>query len=293
MIKELLSTSDFQWKFFKNIPKDFHWQQTPLQVYPLDFVARHILAPIPLFQSSNNYIVHIQSGKYKLQIDAVAHEIQAPGILVVLSGTVQGLHAMSEDTEGHVILIEGLTLSATLRHEDLLNLFVIQPVLKLAHQESDWIDAINKLLHFEVTRKHPNRKIAEGLLQALLHQILELSTQHKPLKREQQIAISFKQLVYKNFKTQKEVAFFSDELHISANYLNRCVKSAFGKSCKEIILETIVLQGQLMLWDMSKSIAEISFACNMDDPSYFSRIFKRLTGYTPSAYRDYIMHDLS
>ena len=41
------------------------------------------------------------------------------------------------------------------------------------------------------------------------------------------------------------------------------------------------------------SISEIAFELNYGDPSYFGRLFKKITGVTPSEYRTNFMQDLS
>lgn len=291
--KGLISTLEFQEKYFKNLPQDFYWQNTPLQVYSFGFIAKHIVTPLPLFQSASNYVLHLKTGGIKQLIETNYYDVKAPALFVVLKGTVQSLVSIESGTEGYIVLMEDITMQAMFNEADLLNLFVIEPVLKLSENESNWIHTINGFLHNEVTKELPNRKIAEGLLQALLYNILELSEKRNHLSRNQQIAIRFKQLVYNYYKTEKNIAFYSGTLHISENYLNRCVKTVFKKSSKEIISEVIVIQAQLLLWDFSKSIADISYELNILDTSYFSRIFKKITGQTPTEYRDSIMHNLS
>lgn len=130
-------------------------------------------------------------------------------------------------------------------------------------------------------------------MQAILYKILELSDNHKILPRNQQIAVKFKELVNDNFKEQKNALFYADELTISANYLNRCVQSVFHKTVKEIINETAILHSQAMIFDTSKDISEISYLVGFEDPSHFSRVFKKITGLTPTEFRKDILHVLS
>lgn len=294
ILKDLISTSEFQKSFFRNLPENFDWQKTPLQVYSLNFVAKHIFTPLPLFQSTNNYVIHLKKGSIRQFIGKDYQEINAPALLVVLNETIQSLVSVSPDIEGHIIvLIEDITLSALFDNEEILNLFVIEPVLSLAVSESSWIHTVNKLLYDEVTRNLPNRKIAEGLLQGLLYYVLQLSESKRSLSRQQLLAIKFKQLIHKHYVEHKNISFYATQLFISENYLNRCVRSVFKKNSKELILEIIIIKAQLLLWDISKDIAEIGFELGIDDASYFARVFKKITNETPTAYRKRIMHDLS
>ena len=43
-----------------------------------------------------------------------------------------------------------------------------------------------------------------------------------------------------------------------------------------------------MLISLAASIKEVCMAVGYSDPNYFSRIFKKVTGKTPTEYRDHI-----
>jgi len=96
----------------------------------------------------------------------------------------------------------------------------------------------------------------------------------------------FKQLVHKNFKKQKSISFYADKLAVSTNYLNRCVFSVFKKSSKELILEVLIMHSQFLLFESTKSIADICYELDFSDPSYFSRLFKKIVGVSPTSYRN-------
>src|SRR5699024_3568948 len=89
----------------------------------------------------------------------------------------------------------------------------------------------------------------------------------------------------KNFNKEKRLNFYADKLALSVNYLNRCVTSIFKKSSKEIIQEVLIMHAQLLLVESNKSIADIAYELDFSDPSYFSRIFRKTVGVSPSTYR--------
>lgn len=293
MIYRTQSPKQFQEQFVKGLPDSFNWQKTPVQVYPLSFISKHIRTPTPLIQPDYNFIIYIQEGKAIEQIGSEIIEIKGPAILFITAGNIHSIKKIIPKIKGYIILLENKTLISIINKDINLNFFIIKPLIKLDQLESIWTTHVCRLLYNEVCREKPNRNIGTGLLQALLSKILELAESNKPLNRNQLIAIQFKQLVSKYYKSEKQVTFYAQELSISENYLNRCTQSIFKKSSKQIIIEIAILNSQILMWNSSKDISEISYELNFEDPSYFSRVFKKITGLTPSNYRDTIMHDLS
>src|SRR5699024_12025410 len=92
---------------------------------------------------------------------------------------------------------------------ELPDLLAVETVIKLDEAEHHWIQSICDLLYQEIASKGPNRKIGIGLLQALLHKIIDLSPSKKSISRQREIAVKFKQLVYKKFIDQKSVSFYA------------------------------------------------------------------------------------
>jgi AraC-like DNA-binding protein len=206
---------------------------------------------------------------------------------------VSSLQKIPGSLKGYFILIEEETMSQLFNQQDLMNVFFIDPILKLESAESNWIYSICRLLSTELEISLPNMQISSNLVQALLNKILHLSKNRRSISRTQQIAIQFKQSVHEHYKFERAISFYAENLAVSSNYLNRCVKTVFNKSCKEIITEVAILNSQILLADFTKSISEISFQLKFEDPSYFTRLFKNFTGLTPSEYRKKLMHDLS
>lgn len=184
-------------------------------------------------------------------------------------------------------------MSLLFKQSELLDFFMIDPVLKLKDSDCGWVHNLCKLLYQEFSSNSPNEQIGNNLVQALLNKIVQLSKSMRILSRTQLIAIQFRQLVFRNFDTEKSISFYADSLSISGNYLNRCVKSVFKKSCKEILVEVAILNSQILLINSTKSVSEICFELNFEDPSYFTRIFKSFTGLTPTEYRQNFSHGLS
>lgn len=98
----------------------------------------------------------------------------------------------------------------------------------------------------------------------------------------------FKKMVSIEFITQRSVAYYADKLGISEAHLYELVKQNTGLTPGQIIRKEIALEAKRQLAHTDKSIVEIGYKLNFDDPSYFGRFFKRETGFSPKSFRLYI-----
>lgn len=98
----------------------------------------------------------------------------------------------------------------------------------------------------------------------------------------------FQEMVEKNFLQMHEVQQYATRLAISPDYLSKIIRKYLGISSQEYILEKLLLEAKRLLVFTSLSSKEIAYHIQMDDPSYFGRIFKKKTGLTPNEYRDQV-----
>ena len=81
------------------------------------------------------------------------------------------------------------------------------------------------------------------------------------------------------------VAFFADELHLSANYFSNLIKKETGKSAKEYILNKTIEIAKNKVFESDKTINEIAYELGFKYPQHFTRLFKNKVGVTPHEYR--------
>lgn len=78
----------------------------------------------------------------------------------------------------------------------------------------------------------------------------------------------------------------ADSLNISSSQLNRKVNAISGFSSSAYILQVKIDHAKKLLAKREKNIGEVAEACGFLDVAYFSRTFKKITGITPTAYRN-------
>ena len=273
---------------------DFPILKTAVQIHDIGKTSGFIKVPTPLHRPEYNFIVHVTKGNAKQQVDADLISIKEHEILLVRQGNVTSLKEVSPDAAGHIILFEDQTLNQILSKQELIKLFSVNNIIHLSQENSIWLTSLFELLSTEIYSQNSNLDICYSLLQAGLQKVFSSGCElKKGVNRRAEITFNFKELVYIHYIEHKTILFYAAELSVSENYLHRCIKETIGESPKEWINKVSILQSQLLLQDLTKSISQIAFELNYGDPSYFGRLFKKISGVTPSEYRITFMQDLS
>jgi AraC-like DNA-binding protein len=98
----------------------------------------------------------------------------------------------------------------------------------------------------------------------------------------------FLSLINQSFDRQRSVSYYAGELNITPNYLNMLSKKHLGKSAGEMITSRIILEAKRLLYHTSSDISQIAFELGYEDPSYFTRSFRRFEKKTPTEFREEI-----
>lgn len=102
----------------------------------------------------------------------------------------------------------------------------------------------------------------------------------------------FNNLLHQYFSSKKaqqmglpSVAWCAEQLHLSPNYFGDLVKKETGKSAQELIQLTTISYAKELLYERNRTISEIAYTLGFKYPHHLSRMFKRVTGFTPNSYR--------
>jgi AraC-like DNA-binding protein len=112
-----------------------------------------------------------------------------------------------------------------------------------------------------------------------------LSSQNTP-NPHQALYNAFLKLVSEHFLTQRKVSDYAEMLHVSADHLNRAIKSCSDKTAHEHIDDMLLMEAKAYLLHTSLNIAEIAYKLEFSDPSHFNRFFKKYCALTPTDFRN-------
>jgi len=129
------------------------------------------------------------------------------------------------------------------------------------------------------------------LLRALLAKVegmrLRLiAMQPKALSQSQSLWERFNTLIEERFKSRHAVSYYCGELGCSPRKLNTVVRLFTGMTTAEVIDRRLILEAKRLIAFSGLTIKEVAFELGFEEHSYFTKVFRKLTGQTPSAFKE-------
>ena len=98
----------------------------------------------------------------------------------------------------------------------------------------------------------------------------------------------FMGMIFDRSEALDTVSGYAARLNISPSYLNKLVRTQTRHSAMDWVEIARVNWAKCLLKKREMSIGEVSAAIGVDDPSYFTRFFRKSTGMTPSEFRRHV-----
>ena len=117
------------------------------------------------------------------------------------------------------------------------------------------------------------------------------STKIFPTKQsmENHLISKTKEILQKNIYQKITVEEICTKLNYSRTYLSKIFKSSMGETILQHSLNLKIKEAKRLIREDSLNFTQISDALAFDNPHYFSRVFKRMTGFTPSQYKNSVL----
>ena len=96
----------------------------------------------------------------------------------------------------------------------------------------------------------------------------------------------FLTLVRENFKKERFLDVYANELKITPKHRSRTIKTQTGVSAVEWIDRFVVLEAKVLLKSSRLNIQQISDNLNFPSQSFFGKYFKKQTGFSPKEFRN-------
>jgi len=275
---------------------------TSIPVNPIDesgggiFIARASLKDVHAFdglEQSHRHDYHMfllqEEGTIFMEIDFQEYEIKPWSVMYIHPSQVHRMRGAIENitASGWAIDNENLNPEYLKLLEDITP---ARPVSLAGETFSIISDTVSLCIRFfERKQERLYRSLLKDSCNALVALVIsqylgEYKSADK-LSRFEMVTRAFRAMLERNFITLKKPAEYAQSLHISASYLNECVKNTTGYSVSYHIQQRVMLEAKRLLYHSDKSVKEIAFELGYADYPYFSRLFAKATGMSALAFR--------
>jgi AraC-like DNA-binding protein/mannose-6-phosphate isomerase-like protein (cupin superfamily) len=157
-------------------------------------------------------------------------------------------------------------------------------------ERSRWIELMKQLKHELCDRGFGFSEAARALLMLLLIETARL-VESEPIELKKStnqyrpIVNKVLRFIEDNFQNSIGLQEVAKAVNLSPAYLTDTIRRETGKTVLSWIVERRMTEARRLLVETDRSVNQIAEAVGYFDPSYFIRLFRRLNGTTPQAWR--------
>ena len=289
MVKHIIKETDLN--------KAKTWSESVFLGDDLLLTERINEAPMPTEPRRMNFILIglCTKGEVMYQLDTQKQVIKAGDILIVSDQHVVDSYQRSPDMEGLCMMLSVNFYQEIIQNvSDVSALFLFSrqhPVMNLEQREIDTFKEYFQVIKKKISDEgnHFRKDLVKTLLLAMFYDlsniIYKVKQDDKPLTRAEIIFTKFIKLVEKNFRRERRVSWYAQQLCITAKYLSETVKNVSRRTPNEWIDNYVILELRVLLRNSTKNIKEISEELNFPNQSFLGKYFKEHVGMSPTQYR--------
>lgn len=226
-------------------------------------------------------IYYLTSGKCNYFIHNKSFSVEAGDIIIIPAGTIHRSQYHDRNYSRLLINCSKYYIPSSIFNS-------LQDIIYV-YRNDDILPKINEL--FSVIQNDYERPddFSQESLRANMHSLFILMARNANQKKKEFIknqyieqAIEF---IQKNFSNEITLSSIAKMCSVSPEHLSRTFKKETGFCFSEYLTHIRLKNAEYLLKNSGLSITDIAYQCGFCDSNYFSVIFKRNFGITPSAMR--------
>ena len=279
----------------KKIPLDQLQAKTNLGVQIKTFLADETFdqkaSDLGVHRDDHYIFFLLKKGSGSLMIDLQKVDMKTGQLYYILPGQVHH-HIRTRRAEGWFLAIDSSLVPVECRNvfEGKLSLQLPCTIPSAPFQQYLHLLTLLQERYAGANKAGLDRLAIYGLLQSFLAMAADayddLPEPSHQLSRPAELSRQFKVLMTKNIRTIKSPSGYSTRLNVSQSYLNESVKDITGFSVSYWIQQEILLEAKRLLYYSEFNIKQISYELGYEDPSYFSRFFRKAAGMSALEFRE-------
>ena len=235
-------------------------------------------------------------GKAQYSVNTEDHIVKANDAIIINEGQVTDNYMVSRDFSGIAIMMSDDFFHEIIKgmHE-LSSLFLFSrnhPVFTLTTKEVGTLINYFHLIKQKVDESshHFRKDLVSTLMAAMIYDLSNViyriqQMSGKKRTRAEGIFTDFIKLVEQNYRSERRVSWYGEQLCITPKYLSETVKQVSRRTPIEWIDNYVTLEVRVLLKNSTMSIKEIAHKLNFPNQSFFGKFFKEHVGVSPSKYR--------
>lgn len=277
------SELDKQWGLYLTVAG--RYQSTPGAIYPSKEHPTGYYFDWEVGRTLDEYqFNYITDGYGTLEIPSGTYQIQPGTIMIITPGT---RHRYRPDpstgwTE-HYIGFKGKISSHFLKQSfwDMTS-----PVISCGGR-NEIFDTYEKIFDLVQLQKPAYQQIASGLIIKLIGYLISFEKQSSFEGKEvEDLVTAARAYMWENVNQSADLHEFAKKHSISYSYLRKMFKLYTGIAPHQYYLDLKIMRAKELVMSTDKTVKEMTYDLGFDSIHYFSRIFKKKTGYSPSDFRN-------
>ncbi len=269
-------------------PEDFlHYEPIALRGEQLGWkIPSHLHEGLHQFQL-------LEHGSAHGSIDGEPFALRAPAIFMLAPRSVHGFE-YRRNSAGHQLTLPGATLQAALAGladgRDRLNRSFMRGPEALGDTATQGV-ALFSALAREFSGHAPGRAqalLAWASLVALwfLRQGDTPSTARRGHGARDTLVQRLRALVELHYREHQALGFYATALKVTPDHLSRSCRSVTGRGALDLVRERLLLEARRLLTYTAAPVTKIAHDLGYQDAAYFSKVFFRAAGKSPTRYRE-------
>ncbi|MCH4888596.1 AraC family transcriptional regulator [Acidaminobacter sp. JC074] len=156
------------------------------------------------------------------------------------------------------------------------------------HADDFFLDHFKEMI--EVSKRGYNRYCRMmSILYSMMSKLLDIASEQQEGEFKESVELYLRralEFIEMNYQSKLTIENLSKHVGLDRKYLYSIFKKHVGESPQEYLINYRMTMARNLLENSTLSISNIAHSVGYSNPFHFSKIFKNLSGVSPSAYRD-------
>lgn len=265
-----------------------------------DLILFEDITQVPLPTSPSRmkslFLALCTSGHAQYTVDTKMYEVSAGDVIIISEEQVVADYMLSQDCKGIALIMSyDFFQNIVSGVHELSALFLFARTHPVFHLDDNQTKALeNDIEHIKekiIDVGHRfRRELVMTMLKALIIDMSNIIYRFQQVgeagqTRAEVIFRDFIQTVEKNYRTERRVSWYAQQLCITSKYLSETVRTVSRRTPSDWIDSYVTRELRVMLRNSTMSIKQIADELNFANQSFLGKYFKEHVGMSPSKFR--------